>query len=105
MSETRKTQQHGYERSQRTEALRNRLRRVEGQVRGIQKMLEEGRYCVDVLTQLDAARAALARVQDQVLEAHLNHCVGDALDGSDVSERRQKVDEVVTLLQKFRRSR
>lgn len=105
MNTATKTRQHGYEQTQQTEALRNRLRRIEGQVRGIQKMLEEGRYCVDVLTQIDAARAALARVQERVLEAHLNHCVGNALEGSDVDQRREKVDEVVTLLQKFRRSR
>jgi DNA-binding FrmR family transcriptional regulator len=67
-------------------------------------MVEEGRYCVDILTQIDAVTAALGRVQDQILEAHLNHCVADALEGSDTGERREKVDEVVNLLRKFRRS-
>ena len=82
----------------------DRLRRIEGQVRGLQKMVAEGRYCVDILTQIDAATAALARVQDQVLEAHLNHCVAEALEGEDRDARKEKVDEVVTLLKKYRRS-
>ena len=95
----------GYERGEQTDDLIRRLRRIEGQVRGLQKMVEERRYCVDVLIQIDAARAALARVQDQLLEAHLNHCVADALDGEDGGARREKVEEVVTLLKKYRRSR
>jgi len=95
----------GYERGERTDDLIRRLRRIEGQVRGLQKMVEERRYCVDVLIQIDAATAALARVQDQLLEAHLNHCVADALEGEDRGARREKVEEVVTLLKKYRRSR
>jgi DNA-binding FrmR family transcriptional regulator len=94
----------GYEQDGVQPGLENRLKRIEGQVRGIQKMLAEGRYCVDVLTQIDAITSALARVQDQILEAHLNHCVADALEGSDRVERREKVDEVVGLLRKFRRT-
>jgi DNA-binding FrmR family transcriptional regulator len=94
----------GYEEARIRPGLENRLRRIEGQVRGVQKMVEEGRYCVDILTQIDAVTAALGRVQDQILEAHLNHCVADALEGSDTGERREKVDEVVNLLRKFRRS-
>ncbi|CAN5878457.1 metal-sensitive transcriptional regulator [soil metagenome] len=94
----------GYEREEHRDNLIRRLRRVEGQVRGLQKMVEEGRYCVDILTQIDAVTAALARVQDQILEAHLNHCVADALEGEDRGARKEKVDEVVTLLKKYRRS-
>jgi DNA-binding FrmR family transcriptional regulator len=94
----------GYETARIRPGLENRLKRIEGQVRGVQKMVEEGRYCVDILTQIDAVTAALGRVQDQILEAHLNHCVADALEGSDTGERREKVDEVVNLLRKFRRS-
>lgn len=96
---------HGYQASRLRPDLENRLRRIEGQVRGVQRMIEEGRYCVDILTQIDAITAALARVQDRILESHLNHCVADALEGSDVAERREKVDEVVGLLKKFRRVR
>lgn len=95
---------HGYEREERQADLIRRLRRIEGQVRGLQKMVEERRYCVDILTQIDAATAALARVQDRILESHLNHCVADALEGEDRGARREKVDEVVTLLKKYRRS-
>lgn len=95
----------GYQRGERTDELIRRLRRIEGQVRGLQKMVAEGRYCVDILIQIDAATAALARVQDQLLEAHLNHCVADALEDEDSGVRREKVEEVVTLLKKYRRSR
>ena len=94
----------GYEEAGVKPGLENRLRRIEGQVRGVQKMVEEGRYCVEILTQIDAISSALARVQDQILESHLNHCVADALEGSDTAEREEKVDEVVTLLKKFRRT-
>jgi len=96
---------HGYEREQRPEGLVRRLRRIEGQVRGLQKMVEERRYCVEIMTQIDAVTAALARVQDQILESHLNHCVAEALGGDDIGARTEKVDEVVTLLKKYRRSR
>lgn len=94
----------GYQRSREATALANRLRRIEGQVRGLQKMVEDGRYCVDILTQIDAVTAALARVQDRILAAHLSHCVADALDGSDPGLRHQKVGEVVELLRQFRRT-
>ena len=67
-------------------------------------MVQEGRYCVEIMTQIDAVAAALARVQDGVLESHLEHCVAGALEGADVGARREKVDEVVTLLKKYRRS-
>lgn len=105
MSHMRESRNHpGYERAERQDDLIRRLRRVEGQVRGLQKMVEERRYCVDILTQIAAATAALARVQDRILESHLNHCVAEALEGEDRGARREKVDEVVTLLKKYRRS-
>lgn len=94
----------GYERARVKPGLENRLKRIEGQVRGVQKMVEEGRYCVDILTQIDAITAALARVQDQILDAHLSHCVADALEGRDAGLRRERVGEVVGLLRKFRRT-
>ena len=96
---------HGYQRADQKPDVHNRLRRIEGQVRGLQKMIDENRYCIDILTQIDAVRAALARVQDQVLESHINHCVADALQGTDERDREEKVDEVVTLLKKFPRTR
>ncbi|MGH7550648.1 MAG: metal-sensitive transcriptional regulator [Gemmatimonadota bacterium] len=95
---------HGYELARVEPDLDSRLKRIEGQVRGVQKMVEEGRYCVDILTQIDAIMAALARVQDRILETHLNHCVADALEGSDTAKVREKVDEVIGLLRSFRRT-
>jgi DNA-binding FrmR family transcriptional regulator len=103
-SRTTRGPEPGYERARRQDDLVRRLRRIEGQVRGLQKMVEEHRYCVDILTQIEAATAALSRVQDRILESHLNHCVAEALEGEDAGARREKVDEVVTLLQKYRRS-
>jgi len=95
----------GYQRGGRKPAFLHRLSRIEGQVRGIRRMVEEGRYCVEILTQIEAVTAALSRVQERILEDHINHCVGDALKDSDVRARREKVDEVVSLLRSFRRAR
>ena len=103
-SQTGRSGVPGYLRAESPEKLVHRLKRIEGQLRGIQRMVEEGRYCVEIMTQIDAAAAALARVQDGVLDSHLRHCVADALEGRDVGARREKVDEVVTLLKKYRRS-
>ena len=103
-SQNPNTDAPGYLRTETHGKLVHRLRRIEGQVRGIQKMVEEGRYCVEIMTQIDAVVAALARVQDGVLESHLEHCVAGALEGADLGARREKVGEVVTLLKKYRRS-
>ena len=78
--------------------LLNRLSRIEGQVRGISRMVEENRYCIDVLTQLQAARAGLAKVESELLRAHLDHCVRNALTSDDPDEARSKADEVIALL-------
>jgi DNA-binding FrmR family transcriptional regulator len=74
-----------------TEALLMRLRRMEGQVRGVQKMIEEGRYCVDIVTQLQAISAAADKVAQQVLEGHIRGCVTDAI-------KEQRGDEAITEL-------
>lgn len=78
--------------------LLNRLSRIEGQVRGIARMVEEDRYCIDILTQLQAARAGLARVETELLQTHLDHCVRNALTSKDPDEARRKADEVIALL-------
>lgn len=78
--------------------LINRLKRVEGQVRGVSKMIEEDRYCLDVLTQLRAARAALARVETNLLKDHLNHCIEHAIVSGSASEQRKKAAELIELL-------
>ena len=78
-----------------------RLRRVEGQVRGLVRMVEEERYCVDILTQIRAARAALKRVEESVLQDHVEHCVAQAVRGGSRAERQAKVDELVGVLGRF----
>jgi DNA-binding FrmR family transcriptional regulator len=78
--------------------LINRLSRIEGQVRGIARMVEEGRYCVDVLTQLQAVRAALGRVETEMLKDHLNHCIEGAIVSGDADEQRKKAGELIELL-------
>ena len=79
------------------------LRRIEGQIKGIQKMIEDQRYCVDILTQISAVSAALMRVQDKVLEGHLNGCVKSALEGQSDLDRQKKIDEIFVLLKKYRK--
>ena len=77
-----------------------RLNRVEGQVRGITRMIEEGRYCIDVLTQINAARAALAKVESEMLKGHLNHCIEGAIARGDVEDQRAKARELIDLLER-----
>ncbi len=83
-------------------ALVNRLSRIEGQVRGISKMVDEDRYCVDVLTQLQAVRAALAKVETTMLRDHLGHCIEDAITSGDIDDQRAKVAELIQLLERSR---
>ena len=83
--------------------LLNRLRRIEGQVRGVARMVEEDRYCIDVLTQLQAVRAALARVETEMLKGHLAQCIEGTIVGGDATEQRQKAAELVQLLDRASR--
>ena len=76
----------------------NRLSRIEGQVRGLSRMVEEDRYCIDVLTQLQAVRAALSRVEGQVLKDHMDNCVMGAIAGDDLADRKAKASELIELL-------
>jgi len=78
-----------------------RLRRIEGQVHGLVRMVEEERYCVELLTQLRAARAALKRVEDAVLREHVEHCVTAAIRSGDAAGQRAKVDELLDVLARF----
>jgi DNA-binding FrmR family transcriptional regulator len=80
-----------------------RLNRVEGQVRGISRMVEDDRYCIDVLTQLQAVRAALARVETEMLRDHLSHCIESAIVGGDAAEQRAKANELIQLLERSAR--
>jgi CsoR family transcriptional regulator, copper-sensing transcriptional repressor len=71
------------------------LKRIEGQVRGLLHMVEQDRYCVDVLTQVSAVRAALHKVEGQILRDHVSHCVAGAFVSGDPAEQRRKVEELV----------
>ncbi len=79
------------------------LKRIEGQVRGLQRMIEEGRYCVDILTQIASVQAALRGVRLRIFETHLRHCVRDACAQGSVEERERKIGEVLALLQRVHR--
>jgi DNA-binding FrmR family transcriptional regulator len=83
--------------------LLNRLNRIEGQVRGIARMVEDGRYCIDVLTQVQAVRAALARVETEMLKDHLGHCIEGAIVSGDRAEQRRKASELIQLLERSAR--
>jgi len=80
--------------------LLNRLSRIEGQVRGITRMIEDDRYCIDVLTQLRAVRAALAKVETEMLRDHLGHCIESAIVAGDQNEQRRKAGELIELLER-----
>jgi DNA-binding FrmR family transcriptional regulator len=80
--------------------LVNRLSRIEGQVRGIARMIDEDRYCIDILTQVQAVRAALAKVETELLKDHLGHCIEGAIVSGDVEEQRKKASELIQLLER-----
>ncbi len=80
-----------------------RLRRIEGQIRGIQKMIEEKRYCVDILTQLNSIVGAIKGVEENILERHLKGCVQQSFTEGNIQEKTTKIDEVVDVLRKFRK--
>ncbi|MFS0752246.1 metal-sensing transcriptional repressor [Oceanobacillus sp. 1P07AA] len=80
------------------QAVINRLKRIEGQVRGIQKMVEEDRYCVDILVQISAIQAALKKVGFEITERHMKHCVSDAVKSGEGDEA---IEEVMSVLKQF----
>ena len=83
------------------ESCRKRLNRIEGQVRGLIGMIEGDRYCIDVITQVSAVRAALKRVEDEVLKDHVAHCVEHAISTGDREEQRRKITELMVVLGKM----
>ncbi len=85
-----------------SEKIVHRLKRVEGQVRGIARMVEEDRYCIDVMTQMQAAKAALGKVEEEILKRHAASCVEEAIRSGDAADQRQKFDELVGLLARYR---
>jgi DNA-binding FrmR family transcriptional regulator len=80
------------------------LRRIEGQVRGIQNMVVERKYCVDIIDQIDAIRGALARVADDILKRHLGQCVTDAMSSSTQGGHDKKLDEILQIVRRARKS-
>jgi len=80
------------------------LKKIEGQIRGIQKMIEEKRYCVDILIQLHSIVGAILRVEDKIFRKHLDGCVMQALKGKSDMEKQKKLDEIISLLAQFRRN-
>lgn len=89
-------QQHGYIKEGDKEKLRARLRRIEGQVRGVQRMIEEEKYCVDILTQIASYIAASEKVASLVLKDHMEHCVREAIeDGTRADEKIRELTEAV----------
>ncbi len=83
--------------------LLNRLKRIDGQVRGIVRMIEDDRYCIEVLTQLQAVRAALAKVETEMLRDHLGHCIEGAIVSGDAADQRRKAAELIQLLERSSR--
>lgn len=80
--------------------LIGRLSRIQGQVGGISRMVDEDRYCIDILTQLQAVRAALGKVETELLREHIDHCVATAFTSGDPAEQRRKADELVAVLER-----
>ena len=93
--------QHGYDK----DALKKRLHRIEGQVRGVERMVDEDRYCIDILTQVAAVRTALESLSLEVLEDHVNHCVHDALAAGDKKVATTKSAELLAAVQRFAKTR
>jgi len=81
-----------------------RLKRIEGQVRGVTKMIEGGRYCIDILTVLASVTAALERVEESILDRHLRTCVRDSFSRGTSADKDKKVEEIIELLRKFRKN-
>jgi DNA-binding FrmR family transcriptional regulator len=75
-----------------------RLRRIEGQVRGLARMVEDDRYCIDIVTQIGAVRAALRRVEEEILREHVAHCVQHAISSGDKADQRRKVAELMDVM-------
>ena len=92
---------HGYDK----DALIKRLHRIEGQVRGVERMVEDDRYCIDVLTQISAVTTALESLALRILDDHVQHCVADALASGDQAAAQEKSRELLDAVQRFARTR
>ena len=86
-------------------ALVRRLHRIEGQVRGIERMVDDDRYCIEILTQISAVSTALDALAFQILDSHVNHCVAGALRSGDEADAQAKTQELLTAVQRFAKMR
>ena len=84
-------------------SCQKRLNRIEGQVRGLSRMVEEDRYCIDIITQIGAVRAALARVEEELLRDHVGHCVEHAIASGNKADQRRKVAELIEVFGRTQR--
>jgi CsoR family transcriptional regulator, copper-sensing transcriptional repressor len=89
--------EHGYDK----DALTKRLHRIEGQVRGIERMVDDDRYCLDILTQVAAAKTALENVALEILDDHVKHCVAGAMASGDERVASEKTNELLAAVQRF----
>ena len=74
------------------------LKRIEGQVRGVSRMVEEDRYCIDIVTQIGAVRAALRRLEEEILRDHVGHCVEQAIASGNKADQRRKIEELMAVI-------
>jgi DNA-binding FrmR family transcriptional regulator len=79
-------------------SCQKRLKRIEGQVRGLTRMVDEDRYCIDIITQISAARAALRRVEEEILRDHVAHCVDHAIASGNREDQRKKIAELMAVV-------
>ncbi|MBT0669454.1 metal-sensitive transcriptional regulator [Novosphingobium profundi] len=86
-----------------TDRIVKRLNRIEGQVRGVSQMVAQGRYCIDILHQVQAIKSALARTESAILKNHAACCVSEAIASGDAAEQRAKFNELVDLMERTRR--
>ena len=84
-------------------AILNRLKRIEGQVRGVAQMVEQDRYCIDILNQMQAVKAALSKAESEILKDHAACCVSEAIASGDATEQRIKFNELIELFEKVKK--
>jgi len=84
-------------------AARKRLNRIEGQVRGLGRMVEDDRYCIDIVTQIAAVRSALRRLEEEILRDHVGHCVEHAVASGNKADQRRKIEELMAVVSRAER--
>jgi len=84
-------------------AARTRLNRIEGQVRGLGRMVEDDRYCIDIVTQIAAVRSALRRLEEEILRDHVGHCVEHAVASGNKADQRRKIEELMAVVSRAER--